>query len=185
VPRRINVAGISGSGKTTTSQAIAQRLGLTHVELDALFHGPNWSAPTPEEFKRRILEAIDGLNGWVVDGNYGGFLGGFVLERAETVVWLDLPLRVCLRRVWRRTWRRIRTREELWESKNRESIRSGILSRNSLIVWTVKAHFRHRRQWPERFAQHPQLEIVRLRSQNKVARWLSTLERTGAHSPSQ
>jgi adenylate kinase family enzyme len=185
VPRRINVAGISGSGKTTTSQAIAQRLGLTHVELDALFHGPNWSAPTPEEFKRRILDAIDGLNGWVVDGNYGGFLGGFVLERAETVVWLDLPLRVCLRRVWRRTWRRIRTREELWESKNRESIRSGLLSRNSLIVWTVKAHFRHRRQWPERFAQHPQLETVRLRSQNEVARWLSTLERTGAHSPSQ
>jgi adenylate kinase family enzyme len=183
--RRINVAGNSGSGKTTTSREIARHLGLTHVELDALFHGPNWSAPTPDEFKGRVLDAIDGLDGWVVDGNYGGFLGGFVLERAETVVWLDLPLRVCLRRVWRRTWRRIRTREELWESNNRESIRNVFLSRNSLIVWTVKAHFRHRRRWPERFARHPHLEIVRLRSQKEIARWLSTLERAGAHSPSQ
>src|SRR5436190_1536922 len=111
--RRFNVSGISGSGKTTTSRAIAERLGLTHVELDSLFHGPNWSAPPPDEFKARILRAIDGLDGWVIDGDYHGSLGSFVLKRVETLVWLDLPLHVCLRRIWRRTWRRIRTREEL------------------------------------------------------------------------
>jgi adenylate kinase family enzyme len=179
---RFNVAGISGSGKTTTSRAIAGRLGLPHVELDALYHGPNWSEPTTEEFKQHILDAVDGLDAWVVDGNYQGRIGSLVLERADTLVWLDLPLRICLRRIWRRTWRRIRTREELWESKNRETIRDAFLARDSLFAWTVKAYFRHRREWPERFARHPQLELVRLRTPREVEHWLSTLE---LHSPSQ
>jgi adenylate kinase family enzyme len=175
VTSRINVAGCSGSGKTTTSRAIAARLGLPHVELDALFHGPNWAAPPPDEFRRRVRETLDGLDGWVVDGNYTGHLGDLVLERAETVVWLDLPLRLCLRRIWRRTWRRIRTREELWESRNRETIRNAFLGRDSLFAWTVKAHFRHRREWPARFERHPQLEVVRLRTPRDIQSWLSSL----------
>jgi adenylate kinase family enzyme len=175
VSRRINVAGISGSGKTTTSRAIAKRLGVTHVELDALFHGPNWSAPPRDVFAKRILAAIDGCDGWVIDGNYSGSIGGLVLERADTVVWLDLPLLFCLRRIWRRTWRRIRTREELWESKNRETIRSAFLTRDGLILWTIRAYFRHRREWPARFSRHPNLRIVRLRSPQEVERWLTTL----------
>ena len=36
-PRRINVVGTSGSGKTTVAGAIAERLGLPHIEMDALF----------------------------------------------------------------------------------------------------------------------------------------------------
>jgi hypothetical protein len=106
-----------------------------------------------------------------------------VLERADTLVWLDLPLRVCLRRIWRRTWRRIRTREELWESKNRETIENVFLSRNSLFLWTLKAHARHRREWPRRFAAHPHLELVRLHRQHEVDAWLAGLP--APHSPSQ
>lgn len=180
---RISVAGTSCAGKTTTSRAIAERLGIPHIELDALFHGPDWSAPPKNEFQRRVREALDGSAGWVADGNYGGALGGLVLERAQTVVWLDLPLNLCLRRMWTRTRHRIRTREELWESKNRETIRNVFLTRDSLILWTLKAHFRHRREWPARFAAHPQLKVVRLRSPRDVERWLDDLP--AAHSPSQ
>jgi adenylate kinase family enzyme len=175
VARRISVAGISGSGKTTTSRLIAERLGVPHIELDAHFHGPNWSAPPKDEFQERVRATLDGLDGWVVDGNYADHLDGLVLARAQTLVWLDLPLRLCLRRTWRRTWRRIRTREELWESKNRESIKDAFLVRDSLFGWMIKSHFRHRREWPERFAAHPQLEVVRLRTPGEVRRWLSSL----------
>ena len=181
--RRINVAGASGSGKTTTSRAVAARLGLPHVELDALFHGPNWAAPPKDEFQRLVTETLDALDGWVADGNYSGYLGPLVLERAELLVWLDLPLTLCLRRIWTRTLRRIRTREELWDSKNRETLRGAFFSRDSLFVWAVKAHFRHRRHWPARFAAQPHLEVVRLRSPREVERWLAALPER--HSPAQ
>ena len=81
--RRFYIVGIAGSGKTTVSRTIAQRLGITHVELDALFHGPNWSLPPAGEFERRVTTALDGLDDWVVDGNYRSRIGGHVLERAD------------------------------------------------------------------------------------------------------
>ena len=54
MPRKINVKGTSGAGKSTFGAELARRLGLAYVELDALHHGPNWSEPTAEEFRARV-----------------------------------------------------------------------------------------------------------------------------------
>jgi adenylate kinase family enzyme len=183
VAQRFSIVGIPGSGKTTISRRLAEMLDLTHVELDSLFHGPDWSQPLPDDFERRVAAALDGLDAWVVDGNYRSWVGSLVLERADTIVWLDLPLRVCLRRIWRRTWRRIAAREELWESKNRETIRNAFLARESLFVWAAKTHVRHRRDMPTWIELHPHLHVVHLRSRGDVERWLTSLH--PVHSPSQ
>ncbi len=94
IGRRIVVYGPSGSGKSTVARQIGAALTLPVVELDALFHRPNWQ-PTPEdEFRAKILEALgrhDG--GWVCDGNYD-IARDLILPLAETVVWLRLPFRV-------------------------------------------------------------------------------------------
>ncbi len=168
--RRIVVKGVSGSGKTTVAAELARRLEVTHVELDALHHGPGWQEASAEELRARLKAALDGLDGWVVDGNYDGKLGGLALDRAELVVWLDLPLHVELRRLWRRTLRRIRDREELWNG-NREGWRNAFWGRDSLFAWTIRAHRRHRREWPALLARR---EVVRLRSADAVERWLAT-----------
>jgi adenylate kinase family enzyme len=75
---KIVVVGTSGSGKTTVARELAHRHGVPHVELDALFHGPNWAETPAEEFRRRVAAATDG-DGWVVDGNYESKLGDLVL----------------------------------------------------------------------------------------------------------
>src|ERR671939_1955309 len=168
---KIAVVGTSGSGKTTVARELARRLGVPHVELDALYHGPGWDETPPEEFRRRVAAAT-AADGWVVDGNYDSKLGDLVLARADTVVWLDLPLRIALTRVTRRTIRRIRTREELW-SGNRESWRGGFLGWESMFVWTIRSHLRNRRARAERFARHPGLRVVRLRSAKEVESYLS------------
>ena len=45
-PARILVAGSSGSGKTTLAALAGRALGVPHVEIDALFHGPGWTPRT-------------------------------------------------------------------------------------------------------------------------------------------
>src|SRR5919197_5781827 len=171
MPPKIAVIGTSGSGKTTVARELARRLGVPHVELDALYHGPGWTETPVEEFRRRVVAATD-ADGWVVDGNYNSKLGDFVLERADTVVWLDVPLRVALSRVTRRTIRRIRAREELWNG-NRESWRGGFFGRESMFVWTIRTHRRRRRELPPRLARHPHLRIVQLRSAQEVESYLN------------
>jgi adenylate kinase family enzyme len=126
---RIAVKGASGSGKTSLATELARRLGVPHIELDALHHGPNWSEATADEFRARVRAAMDSNpDGWVIDGNYERKLDRLVTDAADTVVWLDLPLPILLVRLWRRTSHRIRTNEESWNG-NRESWRTAIRGR--------------------------------------------------------
>lgn len=167
---RIVVKGTSGSGKSTFGTALADRLGVPYIELDALHHGPNWSAPTDEMFQARVREAMDAApDGWVIDGNYDSKLGDTVIGAADTILWLDLPLRTTFPRLWRRTMNRIRNDVELWNG-NRETWRDQFLSRESIFFWTVRSHMRHRREWPAGFG-HDQ-RFVRLRSDAEARRWL-------------
>ena len=169
-PRRIVVKGTSGDGKSTLAAELARRLGLAYVELDALHHGPDWSEPTAEEFRARVRRAMAAApEGWVIDGNDDGKLGGTVVAAADAIVWLDPPLGVKLRRLWHRTTRRIREGVVLW-SGNRETWRGAFVGRDALVVWMLRAHLRHRRAWPARFGGDPRL--VRLRSAAAARRWL-------------
>ena len=119
MPTRIAVVGGSGSGKSTVARRLAELHKFEYVELDALHWGPNWTPCPGDEFRARVEEAIS-RDSWVVDGNYTGKLADLVLERSELVVWLDLPLRVTLPRLWRRTRRRMGEQTELWGG-NREN----------------------------------------------------------------
>lgn len=169
--RRVSVAGVSGSGKSTLGRRLAGRLGVPYIELDELHHGPNWTEASAEELRGRVEAALAAApHGWVVDGDYWRKLGDLVLDRSDTLVWLDLPLHVSLRRLWRRTWGRILRREELWNG-NRESIRTAFLIRDSLFAWTIRSHARLGRELPERLARNPHLRLVRLRSRAEVERW--------------
>jgi adenylate kinase family enzyme len=167
---RVNVKGISCSGKSTLGRALAERLELPYLELDSLNHRPNWTEASAEELRALVREFMAASpDGWVIDGNYEWKLGDLVIDAADTIVWLDPPLRFALRRMWRRTRHRIHDRVELW-SGNRETWRNAVGGWNSLFPWTIRAFFRHRRRWPKRFASDPRL--VRLRSAAEARRWL-------------
>jgi len=183
--RRVSVAGISGSGKTTFARTLASRLGVPYVELDALHHGPNWSEATTEELRARVTAAIAAApDGWVIDGNYRSKLDDIVLAQADTLVWLEPPLAVALGRLARRTSRRMRRREELWHG-NREELRNVVGLREGLFSWAVQSHFRQRREIPDAAARYPNLRLIQLRSSREVEALLA-LPRTdmsGGQSP--
>jgi adenylate kinase family enzyme len=164
--RKIAVIGSCCSGKTTLAARLAEMLGVTHVELDALHHGPNWREATAAELRAKVDDALAGLDGWVTDGNYMSKLGASVIDRADTIVWLDLPLRTLLPRIWRRSRRRMRDRTELWNPGNYETWRGLLL----LSSFTIRTHHRRRRRWPPRFEGK---EVVRLCSSAEADRWLA------------
>ena len=73
--RRVAViASASGSGKTTLGRAVAERLGVPFLELDALVHGRGW-VETPNADLRAVVEPVVRSDGWVIDNPYERKLG--------------------------------------------------------------------------------------------------------------
>jgi adenylate kinase family enzyme len=171
---RILVVGTTGSGKSTMASRLAARLGIPHVELDALHWGPGWSERPAESFRAALVQATAGPR-WVVDGNYSRYRE-LTLPRADAVIWLDYSLPVVLWRLWFRTWRRWLRREMLWGT-NVERMRTHFFSRDSLFLWALKTHGRRRREYVAGFAspEWAHLELVRLRNPKEAERWLAAL----------
>lgn len=162
------IASASGNGKTTLGRALAAKLGVPFVELDALVHGPNWQETSDEDLRAHI-EPVLRSDGWVIDGTYIRKLGNRVLDAADTVVWLDLPTRIWFPRLVRRSARRMTGREPLW-NENRETLKSLVWGRESLFGYALLQHRVRRREWPNELAGYP---VVRLRSPGEVERWLA------------
>jgi adenylate kinase family enzyme len=101
--RRVAVIGCGGSGKSTFARALGVRLGLPVVHLDRHYWRPGW-VPTPDAEWLRVQHELVSRDRWVIDGNYGSTLE-VRLAAADTVVFLDLPRRSCLRGVLAR-WAR-------------------------------------------------------------------------------
>jgi len=171
--RRVIVVGTTGAGKSTLAAELAARLGVAHVELDALYWDANWTEAPFEAFRERVAAATRG-DEWVADGNYRASRD-IVWERAEVLVWLDYGFLTCLFRLLRRTWRRVFTREELWNG-NRENIwgQLRLWSKDSLIHWFFKTYWRRKREipfwltWPE----YEHLKVYHFRSPREMEGWL-------------
>jgi adenylate kinase family enzyme len=94
--RRVIVTGLAGSGKSTFALALAAKTDLPVIHLDLHFWKPGWVAPSETEWREKQCGVLAG-DAWIADGNYHETLD-LRLERADTVVFLDMPWWLCARR---------------------------------------------------------------------------------------
>lgn len=178
--RRIVVIGCPGAGKTTTARMLSDKLGLRHIELDALYHGPGW-VPTPtDELRASLATAMDEaeatVGGWVVCGNYNTQTGGLHLARADTLIWLDLSRSVIMRRVIWRTVKRAALRRELWNG-NREPMSNFLRwdPEENIMRWAWTRHPKYRIQYSGKLSDGSwdHLTVHRLTTESEVDGFLA------------
>jgi adenylate kinase family enzyme len=182
--RRIIVVGSSCAGKSSLAERIAGLIDAPFIDLDALYWEPGWTEPDDEVFRERVSAAISG-DRWVVAGNYTRHLMPTAWPRADTVIWLDLPLSIMTWRVVRRSWRRWRTDELLWGT-NRERFwqQFKLWDRDSsLIRFNFETHRSRRATFESAMAdaRWTNIQFLRLRSTKAVAALRERLERA-AHA---
>lgn len=174
------MAGTSGAGKTTLAGRLSAVLGLPHTELDGLHHGPGWT-PRPEFMDD--VRALAARDAWVSEWQYPA-ARPLLLERAELLVWLDLPVPVVMWQVTRRTLRRRLRRTPLWNGNVEPPLRTVLTDPDHILRWAWQS--RHKlRGLDERLAREaPHVQVVRLRSRREVERWVRGLGvRTGRMDP--
>jgi adenylate kinase family enzyme len=173
--KRIVVVGGSCCGKTTFSKTLSQILSIQHVELDALHWEPNWKESPTEIFRERVQNALLSSR-WVVDGNYSK-VSDLIWPKADTIIWLDMPLLLILWRFVNRSFKRSFTNEELWNG-NRESLKNSIFQKNSLLAWILKTHNRRRNQYLSFINRppYPNLKFIKLKSVSEIRHFLGTVK---------
>lgn len=171
---RLQIMGPAGSGKSTLARKAATQLGIPYHELDAVFWGPNWT-PMPRDAFRAAVGMIVANEAWAIGANYTA-VREMIWNRAQAVVWLDLPLELILWRLLRRTLKRVVTREILWAG-NRETWHDAFFSRESLFPYAMKQQARFRRELPDALAKLTDQGVTtwRLRSVREVVAWLAAL----------
>ncbi len=92
--QKVIVIGCPGGGKSTFSRKLSEKTGLPLYHLDLIYHKPDRTTVTREEFDARLGEILERQT-WIIDGNYNRTLERRIAA-ADTVFLLDLPTDVCL-----------------------------------------------------------------------------------------
>src|SRR5512143_2558702 len=112
---RIHVCGASGSGTTTLSRALSERLAVDHFDADEYFGAqtePPFTQKHPPEKRVELLAAdLDRADGWVLSGSMCGW-GDVFARRFTLAVYLRIPGDIRMQRLARRETERYGARIE-------------------------------------------------------------------------
>jgi len=92
--KKVIILGCPGSGKTTFAEKLSKITGLPLYYLDAIWHKPDKTHISREDFDKQIRKIFDTPE-WIIDGNYNRTIEMRLLQ-CDTVFLFDLPTEVCL-----------------------------------------------------------------------------------------
>jgi adenylate kinase family enzyme len=164
--QRVLVIGPCGAGKSTLSGELRQRLKLPLFHMDQLNWKPGWIESSKAEIVAK-LEQIVKTDRWIIDGTYGGTLAER-LKRADTVVYLDYPIRLCVTRLIKRIW--------TYRGRTRPDMTEGCPERFDLefLIYLLRWNSGPRVRTEARLKGH-EARIIRLRSPDELRRWMDSL----------
>ncbi|ALX49278.1 topology modulation protein [Lentibacillus amyloliquefaciens] len=169
---RIMVVGVSaGVGKSTFARELGERLNVEVFHLDALHWRPNWVEAPKEDFKSAQKEIVTRKQ-WIIEGNYSSTYD-IRAEKADTIIYLELPLIVCLYRVTKRWLTHIgKTRPDMGNGC-KEKLDYTFLK---FICTTYRSRKKKMRERLQAFQEMgPEKNVIMLKNKNRIRTYLETL----------
>lgn len=92
---KVMVIGCPGAGKSTFARKLRDKTNLPLFYLDQIWHKPDRTTISDEEFDAKLLELLEKQDKWIIDGNYYRTME-IRLKEADTVFFLDIPVEDCI-----------------------------------------------------------------------------------------
>lgn len=98
--QRVMIIGQPGSGKSTLARALGDKLDLPVVHIDKIHWQPGWIERDNTE-KDRLCAEVHARAKWIFEGGHSNTWPERI-DRADTLICLDFPLRVRSYRILKR-----------------------------------------------------------------------------------
>jgi adenylate kinase family enzyme len=139
---------------------------------------PGW---TPRDTFESEVHNFSAGSCWVTEWQYSQ-ARVILAQRADLLVWLDLPRALVMRQVIRRTVRRRLSRQLLWNGNLEPPLWTILTDGEHIVRWAWSTHHKTPTRVAALLEEHPDLVVVRLTSRSDIERWLAgPLLRTVLH----
>jgi len=165
--RKILVIGSGGAGKSTFAKRLGDTLKIEVIHLDQIYWKPNWVKTEKDEWEK-IVEQLAARESWIMDGNFGG-TREMRIRACDTVIFLDIPRRICLYRILKRLL--------LYHGKTRPDMAAGCVEKfdPEFILWVWNYPNRSRRAVFEELEGSAEKNCIVLRSTSDADAFLQSL----------
>ena len=99
---RIMIFGFSGGGKSTLARKIGEILDIEPTHFDRLHWLPGWVEST-RDYKREMIKPVLERDRWIIEGNYHHIYWNERLEKADTIIFIDVNRFTCIYQAWKRS----------------------------------------------------------------------------------
>lgn len=165
--QRVMIVGGSGSGKSTLARFLGAQTGLPVHHMDHIHWMSGWVMRERSQRKAMALQ-IEESPSWIFEGGFSTTYDHRA-ARADTLVWLDLPVAL---RLWRVTYRMLcyygRQRPDM-----AEGCQEGLHSETAEFYrWIWRTRSSHRARLERLIQDHPHLNAHQLRTTAEVKRFM-------------
>lgn len=167
---KILIIGNAGSGKSTFSKKLAQKLQLPLVHLDKIYWTGNWDHLSREEFDEALQKELIKPQ-WIIDGNFNRTFP-HRLQYCDTVFFFDLPAISCFWGITKRIFQYYgKTRTDMggncpeYFDKQKISLYKGVLNFNKT----------RRQDYYELLQNATNVKVVIFRSRKQADRYFEEL----------
>ena len=164
---RIIVIGCPGSGKTTLSKTLAEKLNLPLTHLDKIQWKGDWECVSREEFDNILIKEMEKPQ-WIIDGNYNRTIP-MRLRECDTVIYLDYPTRICFFSVLNRVFTNL--------CKVRDDMGGNCRERFDLsfLLFIITFNSKNRKKYHKLLNDTPDKNIIILKNRKQADIFLNSL----------
>lgn len=162
--KRVMVVGCSGAGKSTFAIRLGEITDLPVFHMDKIHYQANWVV-RPKVEKIRLANEVEAKDRWIFDGGLSATYANRA-ARADTLIWLDLPLRTRVARILKR---RVK-----FHGKTRPDMAEGCLEQidPEYMRWVMTATDDVRQKIARAISEAPHMKVHHIRTAKGVDTFL-------------